>query len=370
MRIPLSAPDITQAEIAAVESVLRSGRLSLGPRLEEFEQAISDYLGAKHAVGVSSGTAGLHLCVKALGIGAGDEVILPSFTFIAAANALRYERAVPVFVDIEPRTLNIDPGRIESAISPRTRAILVPHTFGIPADMREILAIANRHGLRVIEDACESIGAEFHGQKVGTLGDAGVFAFYPNKQITTAEGGVVVCRDAGLAARMRALRNQGRSISDDWLHHSEIGYNYRLSELHCALGIEQLKRIEAILRRREEVARLYRAHLKDCAALELPPFEVPGCRISWFAFVVRIRADRARLSRDALARELLKREIETGRYFGPIHLQPAYRSSTPPAQPLHVTQSIAARTLALPFFNQLTEESIAQVCDVLQEALR
>ncbi len=370
MRIPLSAPDITQAEIAAVESVLRSGRLSLGPKLAEFEEGIADYLGAKHAVGVSSGTAGLHLCVRALGIGGGDEVILPSFTFIAAANALRYERAVPVFVDIDPRTLNIDPARIAAAITPRTRAILVPHTFGIPAEMEEILAIAKRQGLRVIEDACESIGAEIHGKKVGTLGDVGVFAFYPNKQITTAEGGVVVSSDAGLAAWTRALRNQGRSVTDDWLQHSEIGYNYRLSELHCALGIEQLKRIEAILRRREEVARLYRARLKDCAAVELPPFEWPGCRISWFAFVVRLRAASGKLDRDAIARELLKQGIETGRYFGPIHLQPAYRASTPPAQPLLVTESIAARTLALPFFNQLTEQSIAQVCDSLQAALR
>ncbi len=369
MRIPLSAPDITQAEIDAVERVLRSGRLSLGPKLEEFEHAIAAYLGARHAVGVSSGTAGLHLCVRALGIGEGDEVILPSFTFIAAANVLRYERAVPVFVDIDPVTLNIDPAKIEAAISPRTRAILVPHTFGVPAAMEEILAIARRYRLSVIEDACEAIGAEFHGKKVGALGDAGVFAFYPNKQITTAEGGVIVSNNDELAVRLRVLRNQGRSLSDDWLQHSEVGYNYRLSELHSALGIEQLKRIEAILKRREDIARAYSDRLKDFAAVELPPFNRPDCRVSWFVFVVRLRPGSAHVHRDAVARGLAERGIETGRYFGPIHLQPAYRAHTPPRAPLHVAESMAIRTLALPFFNQITESRIKKVCTSLRELL-
>lgn len=370
MRIPLSAPDITQAEIDAVVSALRNGRLSLGPKLQEFEDAMAAYLGVRHAVGVSSGTAGLHLCVRALGIGDGDEVILPSFTFIAAANALCYERAVPVFVDIDPLTLNLDPEKIEAAITPRTRAILVPHTFGIPAAMENILAIAERHRLRVIEDACEAIGAELHGKKVGTLGNVGVFAFYPNKQITTSEGGMIVSSDGELAARFRTLRNQGRANSDDWLQHSELGYNYRLSELHSALGIEQLKRIESILTRREEIASLYRDRLKDFAAVDLPPFEPPGCRVSWFVFVVRLRPEFARVDRDAVARELRKREIETGRYFGPIHLQPAYRAHTPPREPLRVTESVAMRTLALPFFNQITESSVTEVCTSLRNVLR
>lgn len=370
MTIPLSGPDITQTEIDAVVGVLRSGRLSLGPKLEEFELAIANYVGARHAVGVSSGTAGLHLCVRAMGIGEGHEVILPSFTFIAAANAVRYERAVPVFVDIDPVTLNIDPERIEAAISTRTRAILVPHTFGIPAAMPEILAIARRHRLKVIEDACEAIGAEIHGKKVGAMGDAGVFAFYPNKQITTAEGGAIVCNNDELAVRLRILRNQGRSASDDWLQHSELGYNYRLSELHCALGIEQLKRIEAILKRREEIAHAYSDGLKDFADLELPPFNLRDCRISWFVFVVRIRLEAAHAQRDAVARGLSGRGIETGRYFGPIHLQPAYRTHTPACAPLHVTESVANRTLALPFFNRITESQIAKVCSALREVLR
>ena len=200
---------------------------------------------------MSSGTAGLHLALLALGIGAGDEVIVPSFTFIAAANAIRYVGAVPVFVDIDPVTLNMDPECVATAITPRTRALMVVHTFGCPADMGALLEIAERHGLKVIEDACEAIGAEYRGRKVGTFGDAGVFAFYPNKQITTGEGGMVVVRDAEVAASIRSLRNQGRRPTDDWFEHSELGYNYRISEMNCALGLTQLRRIDSILERRE-----------------------------------------------------------------------------------------------------------------------
>jgi perosamine synthetase len=228
MRIPLSSPDITESEIQAVTSVLRTSRLSLGPKLEEFENAVAAYTGAAHAVAVNSGTSGLHLCVRALGIGEGDEIIVPSFTFIAAANAVVYERAIPVFVDIDADTLNLDPAKIEAAITPRTRAIVVVHTFGYPADLSSICGIARKHGLRVIEDACEAIGAEYEGRKVGPLGDAGVFAFYPNKQITTGEGGVIVTQDSQIAARTRAERNQGRSHAGAWLEHGELGYNYRL----------------------------------------------------------------------------------------------------------------------------------------------
>ena len=252
MKIALSQPDITEAEIEAVAAVLRTPRLSLGPKLEEFEQAMAAYIGVPHAVAVNSGTSGLHLCIRALGIGEGDEVIVPSFTFIAAANAIRYERAKPVFIDIDPATLNLDPGKIEAAITPRTRAIMAVHTFGCPAPMDAILAIAGRHNLVVIEDACEAIGAEYKGRKAGSLGRAAVFAFYPNKQITTGEGGMIVTGDSDLAARMRALRNQGRYDSEDWLQHAEVGYNYRISEINCALGVGQLTRIEEILSKREE----------------------------------------------------------------------------------------------------------------------
>ena len=222
MRIPLSAPDITETEIEAVTAVLRSLRLSLGPKLEEFERVMAEYAGVSHAVAVNSGTSGLHLCIQALDIGEGDEVIVPSFAFIAAANAIRYERARPVFVDIDPVTLNLDPEKIEAAITPRTRAIMAVHTFGVPSEMDAILAIAQRHNLYVIEDSCEAIGAEYKGRRVGSFGHAAVFAFYPNTQITTGEGGMIVTRDAQLAGRMRALRNQGRYDSSAWLQH-EIG---------------------------------------------------------------------------------------------------------------------------------------------------
>ena len=278
--------------------MLRSSRLSLGPVTEQFEAAVAEYVSLPYAVAVSSGTAGLHLCIRALGIGEGDEVIVPSFTFIAAANAIRYERATPVFADIDPGTLNIDPQKIEEAITPRTRAILAVHTFGVPAEMAAILEIAQRRGLLVIEDACEAIGAEYRGCRVGTMGSAGVFAFYPNKQITTGEGGVVVTHDEGLARRIRALRNQGRYESDDWFQHTELGYNYRISEINCALGLAQMGRLEEILQKRAEVASAYHRRLGQCPELSLPPVDLASGRISWFVYVVRLTAG-AHAERDA-----------------------------------------------------------------------
>ena len=367
MNIPLSAPDITDAEIAAVTAVLRTSRLSLGPRLEEFEHAMAQYIGLPHAVGVSSGTAGLHLCIRALGIGEGDEVIVPSFTFIAAANAIRYERATPVFVDIEPATLNLDSAKVEAAITPRTRAILAVHTFGIPANMQAILHIAHRHNLLVIEDACEAIGAEYQGRQVGSFGDAAVFAFYPNKQITTGEGGMVATRNAELATRIRALRNQGRYETDDWLQHTELGYNYRLSEINCALGIEQLKRIESILARRASAARAYHERLQN-QPLILPPLELPQARISWFVYVTRLQPQCNQGHRDVIMQSLASQGIGCARYFAPIHLQPAYAKWKDANLP--ITESEAARTIALPFFNNLTVEQIDQVCEAIARELR
>jgi perosamine synthetase len=367
VRIPLSAPDIQEEDIEAVASVLRTSRLSMGPKLEEFENAVARYVGAQHAVGVSSGTSGLHLCVRSLGIGEGDEVIVPSFAFIAVANVLRYERAIPVFVDIEPETLNLDPCRIEAAITPRTKAILVVHTFGCPANLSEILAIARRHYLFVIEDACEAIGAEYDGRKVGVFGDAGVFAFYPNKQITTGEGGMIVTENRDIAVAMRALRNQGRTDSDNWFQHSEIGYNYRLPEVNCALGIGQLNRIDAILSRREAIATKYDERLKGNEDLVLPPLFVPRRKISWFVYVVRLSGDFSQLHRDWIVQEMDRRGIGCGRYFAPIHLQPAYRDLSTPRTDLSVTEYQASRSIALPFFNRLQEGQIDDVCQNLCE---
>ena len=371
MRIPLSSPDIADEEIEAVVRVLRSSRLSLGPLMGEFERRFAEYIGADHAVAVSSGTAGLHLALLALGIGAGDEVIVPSFTFIAAANAIRYVGGVPVFVDIDPTTLNMEPGGVERAITSRTRALMVVHTFGRPARLDALLEIAARHKLRMIEDACEAIGAEYSGKKVGGFGDAGVFAFYPNKQITTGEGGMVVTSDEGVAASLRSLRNQGRRAGDDWFEHSELGYNYRISELNCALGLAQLGRIGGILERRRAIAEEYDRRLRECAELlTLPRLTATNCVISWFVYVVRLGSELGAEERDRIRQTLIDRGIGCGRYFAPIHLQPAYRSSPAAHARLPVTEEQAARTLALPFFNRISGEQIAEVCDCLIEAVR
>ena len=367
MRIPLSAPDITEAEIAAVTSVLRSGRLSLGPQLEAFESAVARYTNANHAVAVSSGTAGLHLAIRALGLKDGEEVILPSFTFIAAANALRYERARPVFVDIDRITLNLDPEQVERAITSRTRAILAVHTFGVPADLDSLASIRKRHDLLLIEDACEALGAESHGSKAGSVGDVGVFAFYPNKQITTGEGGVVVTQNANLARRIRSLRNHGRADSADCLEHAEVGYNYRLSELHAALGLTQMHRIEEILDRRAEIAQKYGQRLAASEALVLPPLALPNRRISWFVYVVRLKEEYSEADRDRIINKMAAKGIACGRYFAPIHPQPPYRGENRVSLP--VTESIGARTIALPFFNRITDSQLDEVSETLLSLL-
>jgi perosamine synthetase len=369
MRIPLSAPDITAADIEAVTGVLHTGRLSLGPKMEGFEQAVAGYVGVPYGVALASGTAGLHLGLMALGIGEGDEVILPSFTFIATANAVRYVRATPVFVDVDPLTLNITAASVERAITPRTRAILVVHTFGVPADLDPILALAARHGLRVIEDACEALGAECHARKAGGLGDFGVFGFYPNKPITTGEGGMLVTRNRQLAGTVRALRNQGRMSGDGWLDHRLLGYNYRLSEMNCALGLSQMQRIESILAQRETRAACYHEHLRALPDVIAPPLSTPGGRICWFVYVVRLAESFTLADRDAILDYMTSRGIGCGRYFAPLHWQPLYAAYADGGQSLSVTESVAQRVLALPFFNRLTDDEIAEVCQTLGEAI-
>lgn len=364
MRIPLSGPDITEADIEAVVSVLRTPRLSIGPRMEEFERSLADLAGVPHGIAVSSGTAGLHLCLRALGVGEGDEVILPSFTFIAAGNAVLYERARPVFVDIDPRTLNIDPEKLERSITPKTRAIIVVHTFGHPADLDPIMTIARKHGLAVIEDACEAIGARYRGRPCGGTGDFGVFGFYPNKPITTGEGGMVVTRDSRMADTIRALRNQGRSESDGWLEHRLLGYNYRLSEMNCALGLEQVKRIDDILDRREALATQYWEELQAMAGVTTPPLKITDGRICWFVYVIRLD------NRDTILGQLTGQGIGCARYFAPLHLQPLFAPYANPGDDLKVTEQVASQTLALPFFNALTRDQIHEVCCTLRDAVR
>lgn len=370
MRIPLAKPEITRDDLNAVNRVLGTSRLSLGPELEEFERSVAQYVGSPHGVAVNSGTSALHLCIRALGIGPGDEVILPSFAFIAVANAVRYERATPVFVDIEPATLNLDPAKVEAAISPRTRAIVVVHTFGLPAELKDILTLAKRYRLFVIEDACEALGAQYGASKAGTLGDLGVFAFYPNKLITTGEGGMVVTHDHETARLLRALRNQGRRDSEAWLSHIELGYNYRISELNCALGKEQMKRIETNLAQRDWIAHRYHEALCELPDLSLPPRHLPQRRISWFAYVVRLGPQFNRAHRDWIRREMMDLGIECGRYFAPIHLQPIYRREHCRLTDLSVTEAVADRCLALPFFTTLTERQVEEVCSTLAILLR
>lgn len=365
MRIPLSSPDVTEGDIEAVVRVLRTKQLSLGPKLNEFEDAVARYIGVPHGIALSSGTAGLHLGLQALKIGEGDEVILPSFTFIAAANAVLYRRATPVFADIDPATLNLNPASVERAITPKTRALIVVHTFGYPADLKPLLELAHRHNLHVIEDACEAIGAEYAGQKVGAFGDLGVFSFYPNKPITTGEGGVVVTRKGDLARTLRALRNQGRQENDGWLQHSLLGYNYRLPEINCALGLEQLKRIEQILARREQIAVHYLTALQKYLQIIPPPRNIVNGRPCWFAFVVRL----PRGTRDNVIQALTAKGIGCRAYFPPIHLQPLYSRHANPHSDLSVTLNIASRTLALPFFNALSNEEIDEITRVLGETV-
>jgi perosamine synthetase len=368
MTIPLSAPDITQAEIDAVTAVLRTPHISLGPELASFEAALSAYHAVPDAVAVSSGTAGLHLALLTLGIGEGDEVIIPSFTFIAVANAVLQVRSTPVFAEIDPITLNLDPEVVERAITPRTRAILVVHTFGVPADMDALSAIARRHNLVMIEDACEAIGAQFDSRRAGSFGHLAVLGFYPNKQITTGEGGAVLAHNPDHASRLRSLRNQGRVPNTDWLDHAEPGYNYRLSELACALGRVQLSRIDEILDLRQAAAERYNELLASIPGLELPPLTLPHRTISWFVYVVRLpeQADR-----DRVRATLAHHGIATGRYFAPIHLQPAWQAhSSATEATLPLTESIARRTLALPFFTRISAAQQEQVAKALRDILR
>jgi perosamine synthetase len=365
--IPLSRPDITDLEIDQVTSVLRTPHLSLGSKLPEFERMIADYVGVKHAVAVNSGTSALHLIVRALEIGEGDEVITTPFSFIASANCLLFEKARPVFVDIDPTTLNLNTELIKERINDRTRAILAVDAFGLPADYDRLSQIAERHNLKLIEDSCEALGAEYKGRKAGSLGAAGAFGFYPNKQITTGEGGVVVTNNKGLADLCGSMRNQGRGEKGTWLEHQRLGYNFRLSEINCALGIAQLSRLKEILARRDRVAGLYNQKLADWPEASVP-CTILGIKRSWFVYVIVLRDGYGAKQRDLIIREMLNRGIHCGRYFTPIHLQPfyvkifGYKKGDFP-----VTESIAERTIALPFYNNLSGREIDLVAGNLKE---
>ena len=370
MKIPLSGPDITAVERRAVLDVLDSSNLSLGPKLGEFEQAMARYVGVRHAVAVNSGTSGLHLIVRALGIGPGGEVITTPFSFIASANCSVMEGARPVFVDIDPETYNIDVAKIEQAITPRTKAILGVDVFGRCAEWDRIGEIARTRGIAVIEDSCEAIGAVFRGRKAGSFGDAGCFGFYPNKQMTTGEGGMILTNRDDVAAACRSMRNQGREEEKGWLEHARLGFNYRISDINCALGLAQLSRLEEMLARRATVAALYLERLRGVEGVILPTPVEEG-RLSWFVFVVRLADKYSESDRNQVLRELRAAGIGCSNYFPPIHLQTYYAQRFGHRLgDFPVTERVAERTIALPFFNALTTTQVDEVVDCLDHQIR
>lgn len=367
--IPLSAPWITQEDKDAVLAVLETSTLSIGPQVKAFERAVADRVGMKHGLAVNSGTSGLHLCLDALGIGEGDEVITSPFSFVASANCIMFTGAKPVFADIDPDTLALDPAKVEAAITDRTRAIIPVDVFGQPCPIEAIWTIAKKYDLAVIQDSCEAIGAERNGEKVGAPAycDAAVFAFYPNKQMTTGEGGIVVTNNDDMARAIDSLRNQGRDDAGTWMNHVRLGYNYRLDEMSAALGLSQVNRLDAILDARNNVAAMYTERLQNVPGIKVPEVLPATTRMSWFVYVIQLeeRLDKARVMQALEARGVPSRP-----YFSPIHTQPLYveRFGFKDGD-FPVTEEIAKRTLAIPFYSMMPEDEVEYVCEQLREVL-
>ncbi len=366
--IPLAQPVLGSLEERLVSEVLRSGQLSLGPRVLEFERLFAEFVGSPFACAVSSGTAGLHLALRAVGVSEGDEVITSPFSFVASANVALYERARPVFADIDPVTLNLDPQAAAAAVTQRTRAILPVHIFGYPADMVALEGIAARHGLGIVEDACEALGGvHADGTAVGGRGNLAVFGFYANKQLTTGEGGMVALGEQDLKARIDSERNQGRAPDMGWLDHDRLGFNYRLSDIACAVGIAQLQRLAGMLSARTRVAGLYRQALADIEGLELPCEDHDGERRGWFVFVVQLPRG---VDRDTTVRALAEQGIQSKPYLPAIHLMSFYRERFGHREgEFPVCEDVAMRSLALPFFPALSEGQIGRVAAALGAAL-
>jgi perosamine synthetase len=366
-RIPLSSPDIHADDVELVARVLRSNRLSIGPFIKELERDFADYIGTKHAVAVTNGTSGLHLCICAAGITEGDEVITTPFSFIASANCILYERATPVFVDIDEASLNLDPAQVARAVTGRTRAMLPVHVFGQPCAMDELQAVCNDRNLALIEDACEAVGAEYKGRKVGTFGKAAVFSFYPNKAMTLGEGAVVTTDDPRWAELMRSLRNQGRGDGGMGYSSGRLGYNYRLDEMSAALGVAQLKRLDRLLAQRQAVAARYGDMLRHVPGVTIKRTLASTTRMSWFVFVIHLDP---RIDRDRVIEQLEARGIPSRVYFTPIHLEPYYRERfgfRPGDFP--VAERVAASILALPFHTNLSDAEMDEVVAALQSAV-
>jgi perosamine synthetase len=387
--ITMSSPDLSDEERQAVARVLETPNLSMGSQITNFEESIKEYTGSRHAIGVSSGTAGLHLCVRAADIQPGDLVITTPFSFVASSNVLLYEGAVPVFVDVEPRTGNIDPHLVFAAAqdimqgglnakawlppkgaSPeaKLKAILPVDVFGQPADLEPILNTAWKYKLKVIEDSCEALGAQYKGRPAGTFGDFGVFAFYPNKQITTGEGGMIITDEDDAASLMRALRNQGRAPGDTWLQHTHLGYNYRLDEMSAALGVTQMQRLDELVSKRLQVAEWYNQRIPEIPGVEAPMIAPYTTRVSWFVYVVRFAQG---FDRDEIAKKLGALGIPARPYFLPIHLQPYMRERFGYEEGIFpVTEDLGRRGLALPFSGVMDEAQVEKVCQALRQVIQ
>ncbi|MFZ0041268.1 MAG: DegT/DnrJ/EryC1/StrS aminotransferase family protein [Solirubrobacteraceae bacterium] len=362
--IPLARPVIGGEEEARVLEVLRSGQLSLGSRLPEFERIFAQQVGAAHASAVSSGTAGLHLALRAVGVTDGDEVVTTPFSFVASANVAVFERARPVFADIDPVTLNLDPAAAAAAVTDRTAALLPVHVFGYPAD----IAAFEQSGVPIVEDACEALGAVYaDGGPVGGRGHPAVFGFYANKQLTTGEGGMVTMGESALKERIDSERNQGRAPNMDWLDHDRLGFNYRLSDIACALGLAQLQRLEEMLAGRARVAALYGEALADLEGVDLPCLDSGGARRGWFVYVIQLPRG---VDRDDTIRALAQHEIPSKPYFPAIHLMTYYREQFGHREgEFPVCEDVAARSIALPFFPGMTEGQVGRVAAALRDVL-
>lgn len=385
----MSSPDLTDAERQSIYEVMQSPNLSMGPQIRAFEEAFRKLTGRKHAIGVNSGTSGLHLCVHAAGIKEGDIVITTPFSFVSSSNVMLFERAIPVFVDVETSTGNIDTQLIQSAVKDITnnevsanrwlprlgtsnkkkiKAILPVHVYGQPADMDSILQISKDFNLKVIEDACEAVGSEYKDRKAGTLGDHSVFAFYPNKQITTGEGGMIVTDDDTAADLMFALRNQGRVPGDIWLQHTLLGYNYRLGELNSALGNVQLTRLDEIIEKRGTVASWYHQRLEQIPGIEFPSVVSNTTRMSWFVYVIRTDPG---INRESVSQGLKDRGIPSRPYFIPIHLQPYMKDRFGYLEgDFPISEDLGKRSLAIPFSGVMTENQVEIVCEALKDILK
>jgi perosamine synthetase len=368
MQVPLSSPDIIEKDIEAVVGVMKTRFLSIGPKVVEFEKRMGNYAETKYAVAVNSGTSALHLIIRGMGIKEGDKVITTPFSFISSSNCILFEKAEPLFVDIEEGTLNLDPDKTDEQLGKmsqeelsQVKAMIVVDAFGQPADWDRFTEIAKRYNLLLIEDSAEALGSEYKGRKCGSFGEAGIFAFYPNKQITTGEGGVLVTDNEELARVARSMRNQGRGEGGGWLDHERLGYNFRMDELSAALGCSQMERVEEILDKRAKVAKMYGERLAEVEEVQVPFIADYVSKMSWFVYVVRLRRG---IDRNGVIKYLDEEGVQCKPYFTPIHLQPFYRKMFGyKEEDFPITEDVAGRTIALPFFNNLKEEQIDYVVE-------